>query len=130
MAAGVVCTYTVRLLWVNHPLQPVTMLAAVPLCAGGVLGVLLITQYLLSLPALIGLLMLVGTPTKNSILLVDYAVIAEDEPGLSQHDALVDACRKRARPVVMTTPAMGAGMLPIVLGCSGIQASMRRWRSR
>ena len=73
---------------------------------------------MLSLPALIGLLMLIGIATKNSILLVDYAVIAEEEHGLSQHDALVDACRKRARPVIMTTLAMSAGMAPVALGLS------------
>jgi len=87
--------------------------------AGGAFGALLLTQNMLSLPALIGLLMLIGVATKNSILLVDYAVMAEDEHGLSQHDALVDACRKRARPVIMTTLAMGAGMLPLALGLSG-----------
>jgi multidrug efflux pump subunit AcrB len=67
---------------------------------------------------LIGLLMLIGIASKNSILLVDYAVMAEDEHGLSQHDALIDACRKRAQPVVMTTIAMAAGMAPIVFGLS------------
>jgi multidrug efflux pump subunit AcrB len=62
--------------------------------------------------------MLIGVATKNSILLVDYAVMAEDEHGMSQHDALVDACRKRAQPVIMTTHRHGAGMLPIALGLS------------
>ncbi|RXR07156.1 efflux RND transporter permease subunit [Pseudoxanthomonas composti] len=119
MVAGLVCIYMVLLLLLNHPLMPLTILTAVPLCAGGAFGALLITQNMLSLPALIGLLMLIGIATKNSILLVDYAVIAEDEHGLSQHDALVDACRKRAQPVIMTTLAMGAGMLPIALGFSG-----------
>ncbi len=119
MAAGIVCIYMVLLLLFNHPVQPVTILTAVPLSAGGAFGALLLTQNMLSLPALIGLLMLIGVATKNSILLVDYAVMAEDEHGLSQHDALVDACRKRARPVIMTTLAMGAGMLPLALGLSG-----------
>jgi len=119
MVAGLACIYMVLLLLFNHALMPLTILTAVPLCAGGAFGALLITQNLLSLPALIGLLMLIGIATKNSILLVDDAVIAEDEHGLSQHDALVDACRKRARPVVMTTLAMGAGMMPIALGFSG-----------
>jgi len=119
MAAGIVCIYMVLLLLFNHPLQPLTILSAVPLSAGGAFGALLITQHMLSLPALIGLLMLIGIATKNSILLVDYAVMAEDGMGMSQHDALVDACRKRARPVVMTSLAMGAGMLPIALGFSG-----------
>ena len=119
MAAGIVCIYMVLLLLFNHPVQPLTILTAVPLSAGGAFGALLITQNMLSLPALIGLLMLIGVATKNSILLVDYAVMAEDEHGLSQHDALVDACRKRAQPVIMTTLAMAAGMMPIALGFSG-----------
>jgi multidrug efflux pump subunit AcrB len=119
MAAGLICIYMVLLLLFNHPLQPLTILTAVPLCAGGAFGALLITHEALSLPALIGLLMLIGIATKNSILLVDYAVMAEDEHGMSQHDALVDACRKRVQPVVMTTLAMTAGMLPIALGFSG-----------
>ncbi|MDR6093886.1 efflux RND transporter permease subunit [Stenotrophomonas sp. SORGH_AS_0321] len=119
MAAGLICIYMVLLLLFNHALMPVTILAAVPLCAGGAFGALLITQNMLSLPALIGLLMLIGIATKNSILLVDYAVIAEDEHGMSQHDALVDACRKRAQPIIMTTLAMGAGMMPIALGFAG-----------
>ena len=119
MVAGIACIYMVLLLLFKHPVQPLTILSAIPLCAAGAFGALLITRNMLSLPALIGLLMLIGIATKNSILLVDYAVMAEDEHGLSQHDALVDACRKRARPVVMTTIAMGAGMLPLALGFSG-----------
>src|SRR5690606_39361261 len=111
MVAGIVCIYMVLLLLFNHPVQPLTILTAVPLSAGAAFGALLLTQNMLSLPALIGLLMLIGVATKNSILLVDYAVMAEDEHGLSQHDALVDACRKRAQPVIMTTLAMGAGMI-------------------
>jgi multidrug efflux pump subunit AcrB len=119
MAAGIICIYMVLLLLFNHALQPLTILTAVPLCAGGAFGSLFITQHALSLPALIGLLMLIGIATKNSILLVDYAVIAEQENKLSQHDAVVDACRKRVQPVLMTSIAMGAGMLPIALGFSG-----------
>ena len=119
MVAGIVCIYMVLLLLFNHALMPLTILTAVPLCAGGAFGALLLTGNLLSLPALIGLLMLIGIATKNSILLVDYAVMAEDEHGMSQHDALVDACRKRAQPVIMTTLAMGAGMVPIAIGFSG-----------
>jgi multidrug efflux pump subunit AcrB len=68
------------------------------------------------MPAMIGLIMLMGIATKNSILLVDYAVIAHEQLGLSRMDAIIDACRKRARPIVMTTTAMVAGMLPIALG--------------
>jgi multidrug efflux pump subunit AcrB len=68
--------------------------------------------------------MLMGIVTKNSILLVEYAVMARREHGMNRYDALIDACSKRARPIVMTTIAMGAGMLPITLGFSG-DASFR-----
>jgi multidrug efflux pump subunit AcrB len=60
--------------------------------------------------------MLMGIATKNSILLVEYAIVARRDRGMSRWDALLDACHKRARPIVMTTIAMGAGMLPIALG--------------
>src|SRR5678816_1353562 len=63
--------------------------------------------------------MLLGIVTKNSILLVEYAVIAIRERGMNEHDALVDACRKRARPILMTSVAMVAGMLPLALGLVG-----------
>jgi hydrophobic/amphiphilic exporter-1 (mainly G- bacteria), HAE1 family len=68
----------------------------------------------MSLPATIGILMLMGIVTKNSILLVEYALVALGK-GVSRHEALLDACAKRARPILMTTVAMGAGMLPIAL---------------
>ena len=68
------------------------------------------------MPAVIGLLMLMGIVTKNSILLVDYAVMARHVHGLNRFEALIDACHKRARPIVMTTIAMGAGMMPTALG--------------
>ncbi|MDO4709243.1 MAG: efflux RND transporter permease subunit [Pseudomonadota bacterium] len=119
MVVGIVCIYMVLLLLFKHPLMPATILAAVPLSAGGAFGALLITQNMLSISALIGLLLLIGIATKNSILLVDYAVMAESQHGLSPHQALIDACHKRARPVIMTTIAMGAGMLPLALGISG-----------
>ncbi len=124
MVAGIVCIYMVLLLLFRHPMQPLTILSAIPLCAAGAFGALLITRNMLSLPALIGLLMLIGIASKNSILLVDYAVMAEDQHGLPRHAALIDACHKRARPVIMTTIAMGAGMLPLALGFAG-ESSMR-----
>ncbi len=73
---------------------------------------------------MIGLIMLMGIATKNSILLIDYVVLARREHGLNRWDALLDACRKRARPIVMTTVAMGAGMMPIAIGI-GVDPSFR-----
>ena len=70
----------------------------------------------MSMPSMIGLVMLMGIATKNSILLIDYTITAHQQHGLSRKDAVIDACRKRARPIVMTTIAMGAGMLPVALG--------------
>jgi predicted RND superfamily exporter protein len=70
------------------------------------------------MPSIIGILMLMGIVTKNSILLVEYASVARREHGMSRYDALMDACHKRAQPIVMTTIAMAAGMFPIALGWS------------
>jgi len=73
---------------------------------------------------MIGLIMLMGIATKNSILLVEYVIMARRDHGLNRWDALLDACMKRARPIVMTTIAMGAGMTPIALGM-GTDSSFR-----
>src|SRR5690606_23781846 len=115
MVAGIFCVYGDLLLLFNHASQPITILVAVPLAAGGAFGALLVTGLDISLSVLIGLILLIGIAVKNSILLVDYAVMAEGK-GMSRHEALMDACHKRARPVIMTTIAMGAGMMPIALG--------------
>ncbi|MBL8201169.1 MAG: efflux RND transporter permease subunit [Chromatiales bacterium] len=116
MLTGIGSVYLVLLLLFRSAIQPLVILGAVPLCGAGAFGALLLTGYALSLPSLIGLLLLTGVATKNSILIVDYAIIGERDQGLSRHDAILAACRKRARPVIMTTIAMGAGMLPVALG--------------
>ncbi|QTR47971.1 efflux RND transporter permease subunit [Thiothrix litoralis] len=116
MLIGIICIYIVLVLLLHDFLQPLTILAALPLSLGGALLALLVTGNSLSMPSVIGLLMLMGIVTKNSILLVDYAMLGLHEHGLGRFDALVDACHKRARPIVMTTIAMGAGMMPTALG--------------
>ncbi|MBT9595037.1 MAG: efflux RND transporter permease subunit [Vitreoscilla sp.] len=126
MLIGVLCIYGVLVLLFKDFMQPVTILAALPLSIGGAFVALLITHSALSMPAMIGLLMLMGVVTKNSILLVEYAIVARrgakgangqpDVAPMRRFDALVDACHKRSRPIVMTTIAMGAGMLPMALG--------------
>jgi multidrug efflux pump subunit AcrB len=119
MGIGVLCIYMVLVLLFKGFTQPVTILAALPLAIGGAFVALLVTRSSFSMPSLIGLLMLMGVVTKNSILLVEYAIEARHGRGgapLGRFDALVDACRKRARPIVMTSLAMGAGMLPIAMG--------------
>jgi len=115
MLIGVLCIYGVLVLLFKDFMQPITILAALPLSIGGAFVALLLTGRALSMPSMIGLIMLMGIVTKNSILLVDYAILARQQ-GMNRFDALVDACHKRSRPIIMTTIAMGAGMLPLALG--------------
>lgn len=116
MLTGILCIYVVLVLLFKDFLQPITILVALPLALGGAFVLLLLANSSFSMPSLIGLIMLMGIASKNSILLVDYAIIAKDEKSYSRTNALLDACHKRARPIIMTTLAMGAGMLPIALG--------------
>ena len=125
MLTGVLCIYIVLVLLFKDFLHPFTILAALPLSLGGAFVGLLIAQKSFSMPSLIGLIMLMGIATKNSILLVEYAIMARREHGMSRWDALMDACHKRARPIIMTTLAMGAGMLPIALGFGAADSSFR-----
>ena len=116
MATGVLCIYIVLVLLFKDFVQPVTILAALVLSVPGAILALFVTRTALSMPAMIGLIMLMGVATKNSILLVEYAIMARRDRGMTRLEALIDACSKRARPIVMTTVAMGAGMFPIAIG--------------
>ena len=106
--------YSVMVLLFRSFFKPFVILSALPTAIGGALAALLATDLALSIPSLIGFLMLMGLAAKNSILLVEYAIERERE-GHSQRDALIEACRERARPIVMTSLAMMAGMLPTAL---------------
>jgi multidrug efflux pump subunit AcrB len=119
MIVGVFCIYALLVLLFHDVIQPITILSALPPSAGGAIVALWAANMELSLPSLIGLLTLMGIVTKNSILLVEYIVMARREHGLSRHDAILDACSKRARPIIMTTIAMVAGMIPITVGLHG-----------
>ena len=115
IGAGVMMVYALLVLLFGSFLQPITILVSLPLSVGGAIGALLITHKAMSMPVVIGILMLMGIVTKNAIMLVDFAVeeIARGTPRL---EALVEAGRKRARPIIMTTIAMAAGMFPSALG--------------
>ena len=135
MMVGVLCIYIVLVLLFKGFLHPITILVALPLSLGGAFVGLLLADKSFSMPSLIGLIMLMGIATKNSILLVEYATEARRGrpahdgqpavPPMSRRDALLDACHKRARPIVMTTIAMGAGMLPIAAGWGAADSSFR-----
>ena len=119
MAIGVLSIYAVLVMLFHKFIQPVTILAALPPSAAGAILALLIFDYSLAINSLIGLLMLMGIVSKNSILIVEYAIMAQRDHGMSRFDSLIDSCSKRARPIVMTTIAMIAGMLPIAMGWAG-----------
>ena len=114
MVAGLMMVYAVLVLLFASFLQPVTILFSLPLSIGGAIVALAITGNPISLPVVIGILMLMGIVTKNAIMLVDFAV-EEIKRGVTRYEAIVDAGRKRARPIVMTTIAMCGGMLPSAL---------------
>jgi multidrug efflux pump subunit AcrB len=116
MLTGVLCIYIVLVLLFKDFVQPATILGALVLSIPGAFLALFVTHTALSMPSMIGLIMLMGIATKNSILLVDYVILARREHGLGRFESVLDACHKRAQPIVMTTIAMAAGMLPIALG--------------
>jgi len=115
MAAGIMMVYAVLVLLFGSFLQPVTILFSLPLSIGGAILALAVTAQPVSLPVVIGVLMLMGIVTKNAIMLVDFA-IEQMQRGVPRLDAIVDAGRKRARPIIMTTIAMIGGMLPSAFG--------------
>lgn len=119
MITGVLLIYCVLVLLFKDFKQPITILSALPLAISGALGVLAIFGYSLSMPTLIGILMLMGIVTKNSILLVDYALSEIRKPNVDRKNAILEACIKRSIPIVMTTIAMIVGMIPIALGLEG-----------
>mgnify|MGYP001426074887 FL=1 len=108
---GIVLVFGVLILLFSSVTQPITILLSLPLSFGGVVIGLLATNNAVTMPVYIGLIMLVGIVTKNAIMLVDFAV-ERMAAGMNRTDAIIDAGRKRARPIVMTTLAMVAGMLP------------------
>ncbi|MBU2168341.1 MAG: efflux RND transporter permease subunit [Alphaproteobacteria bacterium] len=114
IVTGILLMYVVLVLLFRSFFHPITILAALPVSFGGAFFLLLMTGKSLSMPALIGIIMLTGIAAKNSILLVDYAIIAMKN-GMNRREAIIDAAHKRARPIIMTTLAMGLGMLPIAL---------------
>ena len=115
MGTGLLMVLGVLVLLFHSVFQPLTILMSLPLSLGGVIVALLLTNKAISMPVVIGILMLMGIVTKNAIMLVDFAVEKTRE-GMPRREAILDAGRKRARPIIMTTLAMGAGMIPPALG--------------
>jgi hydrophobe/amphiphile efflux-1 (HAE1) family protein len=114
ITAGLMMVYAVLVLLFGTFLQPITILFSLPLSIGGAIVALLVTGKQLTTPVWIGILMLMGIVTKNAIMLVEFAV-ESIRNGKTREDAIIDAGMKRARPIVMTTIAMAAGMMPSAL---------------
>ncbi len=114
MGAGLMMVYAVLVLLFSSFLQPITILFSLPLSIGGAIVALALTGNPISLPVVIGILMLMGIVTKNAIMLVDFAV-EQQKHGMERDASIIDAGRKRARPIVMTTIAMVGGMVPSAL---------------
>ncbi|MBX5092063.1 efflux RND transporter permease subunit [Rhizobium lentis] len=115
MIAGLSLVVIVLILLFGNPLTPLTIVTPLPLALSGVVASLILTGHPVSLPVVIGILMLMGIVVKNSIMLVDFAVELE-RSGLRRREATIEACAERLRPIVMTTLAMVAGMVPAALG--------------
>jgi hydrophobe/amphiphile efflux-1 (HAE1) family protein len=118
LVTGILMVFAVLVLLFARVLQPITILGSLLLSFGGAVAALLLTGSALSLGAMIGFLMLMGIVAKNAILLVDFA-IEEMRAGRDRLTAILEAGHKRARPIVMTTVAMIAGMLPVAVGLGG-----------
>jgi multidrug efflux pump subunit AcrB len=114
MRNGLMMVYAVLVLLFGSFLQPITILFSLPLSIGGAIIALLLGGMQLTVPVSIGILMLMGIVTKNAIMLVDFA-IESIHGGMERNAAIIDAGQKRARPIVMTTIAMIAGMIPSAL---------------
>ncbi len=123
IATGIGLMYIVLVLLFGSFSHPLTILMALPVSYGGAFIALILCHMSLSMPSLIGLIMLTGIAAKNSILLVEYAIMSM-KGGVSRTEALLDAARKRARPIIMTTVAMGAGMIPVAFGNDSFRQPM------
>ncbi|BAY90136.1 MULTISPECIES: efflux RND transporter permease subunit [unclassified Tolypothrix] len=124
LGLAILCIYAILVLLYNNFLHPLSIMAALPFCLGGALVALMVMQKPLGLYALIGIVLLLGIVTKNSILLVDYTIINMQE-GKSQRQALIEAGVSRLRPIMMTSLATIAGTLPLALGI-GVGSEVRQ----
>lgn len=115
MGAGILLVYLVLVLLFSSFVTPVTILLSLPLAIGGAVIALYLRGDAIGLSVVIGFLMLMGIVTKNAIMLVEFALKSIEEDGLDRNAAMLEAGAKRARPIVMTTVAMTAGMVPSAL---------------
>ena len=124
LGLALMCIYAILVLLCNNFLYPIAIMAALPFCLGGALVALMIAQKPLGIYAMIGIVLLMGVVTKNSILLVDYAIMNLQE-GKNQRQAVLEAGLSRLRPILMTSLATIVGIIPLAMGL-GAGAEVRQ----
>ncbi|MFV3306679.1 multidrug efflux RND transporter permease subunit [Pseudomonas sp. NY15181] len=122
---ALVSVYIVLGILYESYVHPLTILSTLPSAGVGALLTLMLFRTELSLIALIGVILLIGIVKKNAIMMIDFALDAERTLGLSPRDAILEACMKRFRPIMMTTLAAILGALPLIFGVGG-DAALRR----
>jgi HAE1 family hydrophobic/amphiphilic exporter-1 len=125
IAAALIAVYIVLGLLYESYIHPLTILSTLPSAGVGALLILMMGGYDLSVIALIGIILLIGIVKKNGIMMVDFALTAEREQGMSPHDAIFQACLLRFRPIMMTTMCALLSGLPLMLG-HGSGSELRR----
>jgi HAE1 family hydrophobic/amphiphilic exporter-1 len=115
LGIAVLLMYLVLVVQFGSFLDPLAIMLSLPLSLIGVVGALMLTGDTLNIMSLIGVILLMGIVAKNAILLIDFAKWSE-EKGMPRKDAIVEAGRARLRPILMTTFALIAGMIPVALG--------------
>jgi HAE1 family hydrophobic/amphiphilic exporter-1 len=115
LGVAVLLMYLVLVVQFGSFLDPLAIMLSLPLSLIGVVGALMLTGDTLNIMSMIGVILLMGIVAKNAILLIDFAKWSE-EKGMPRRDAIVEAGRARLRPILMTTFALIAGMIPVALG--------------
>ncbi|MEX9947159.1 efflux RND transporter permease subunit [Providencia alcalifaciens] len=123
MLFSVLLVFAILIILFKDFMQPITILVALPFSIGGAIIALVLYGAMIDLPVIIGILMLMGIVTKNSILLVEF-ILEKERAGLNRQQAIIEAGQERIRPIIMTTFAMIAGMIPLVL-TTGADAGFR-----
>jgi HAE1 family hydrophobic/amphiphilic exporter-1 len=116
LGVAVMLMYLILVVQFGSFLDPLAILVSLPLSLIGVVVALLVLRDTLNIMSLIGVMMLMGIVAKNAILLIDFAKWSHKDRGLSLRDALIEAGRIRLRPILMTTIALVAGMVPVAIG--------------
>ncbi|MCP2229683.1 MULTISPECIES: MdtB/MuxB family multidrug efflux RND transporter permease subunit [Erwinia] len=125
IVAAVVAMYIVLGVLYESFIHPVTILSTLPTAGVGALLALLISGSELDVIAIIGIILLIGIVKKNAIMMIDFALAAEREQGMTPYEAIYQACLLRFRPILMTTLAALLGALPLMLS-TGVGAELRR----